>query len=332
MPQSTIPNLSTNLTSTGPITRTLSFLMFLFGWTAMLATVLGFFGEQWWPFDVLADWRMICAVVLALAAVVTGLGYSRVSAVVFLAGAIINAYLIAPLWLESQPEFTAPERLRVVSLDVGFDPEARPAVIDWFNKNESDIVVLANAGGNWAHAIETFDVPYQVLTEDPALSGGTMVLARDGVAATIAEVPEGLGAVDVVITAPLAGREVTIVAFSVERPVSARTTDERIRAFGAVNARVRGLDGPAVIVGNLESSRWAYAFSVIAEGLTNSEDGFGYFATFPGLDMPLFGEYAGIPVDHALYQGPITVTHRRVGPDLGINHRPLLVDLSPADG
>ena len=40
--------------------------------------------------------------------------------------------------------------------------------------------------------------------------------------------------------------------------------------------------------------------------------------------------YVGLPLDHALYRGSITVPSRRVGPDLGPAHRPLLFDVSPA--
>jgi endonuclease/exonuclease/phosphatase (EEP) superfamily protein YafD len=66
--------------------------------------------------------------------------------------------------------------------------------------------------------------------------------------------------------------------------------------------------------------------------LNNSEDGFGYAATWPRIDLPLVGAYAGLPLDHALYRGDLTVPSRRVGPDLGPAHRPLLFDLSPAAG
>jgi hypothetical protein len=63
--------------------------------------------------------------------------------------------------------------------------------------------------------------------------------------------------------------------------------------------------------------------------MTNSEDGFGYAATWPSFDWPFVGSYTGLPVDHAIYLGAITVPYRRIGPDLGPAHRPLLFDISP---
>ena len=306
--------------------------MFLFGWTAVLATALGFLGATWWPLDMLADWRFILTVVLGAAALATGFGYSRVSSMIFLVAAIVNAVLIAPMWLGEQAPLTASDRVRVISLDVGLAPDAREAVIDWVNMSEGDIVLLANSGGTWARAVEQKGVPYRVVNEDPGLTGGTLVLARNGIPVTVEEVPGILSAVDIIITVPLADREITIVAVSVERPVSGSAYEERMDDFAAINSRISRNTNPTVIVGNLEASRWSRAFGVIADGLTNSEDGFGYRGTYLSLVLPLVAEYAGIPVDHALYVGPITVSHRKVGPNVGTDHRPLLIDFSPAGG
>jgi endonuclease/exonuclease/phosphatase (EEP) superfamily protein YafD len=317
--------------STGPIARTVGFLMFLFGWTAVLATVLGFLGRLWWPFDVVADWRFILATVLILAAIVTGLGYSRTSAVVFVVAAIVNLFLIAPMWLGGQPAVSSSDRVRVVAFDIGFAPEVRADVLDWVNMVEGDIVVLANSGGTWSAAIEQAAIPYRIVSDDIALTGGTLVLARNDYPAEIEERATGLGGADVVINVPLGDQQVQIVGVSVERPVSAGETEERLDEYRAINAAVRRSSGPVIIVGNLEASRWSHAFGAIADGLVNSEDGFGYQATYPAVDWPLVGEYAGIPIDHALYTGPITVSNRRVGPPLGPSHRPLVVDISPAD-
>jgi hypothetical protein len=303
--------------------------MFLFGWTAVLATALGFFGTAWWPLDVLADWRMILAAVLVVAAVVTGLGYSRSSAVVFLAAAIVNALLIAPMWLTQQELPTAEERLRVTSLDLASTPVAQKSIIDWAARIESDLIVLANAGPAWTALVERSDLPYRVLN-DPGLTAGTLVLARNGVTASVLEDPSGYGEVDVVIITSLGGQELTIVGLSVTRPVSARSSQERVDRFGDVNAALRGRDGAVVLVGNIETSRWSHAFAVLSREMVNSEDGFGYMATYPSRDLRLIGDFGGIPVDHALYRGPLTVTERRISPNLGLDHRALVIDLAPA--
>jgi len=321
---------ATNI-ATGPVTRTFGFIMFLAGWTAALATVLGLLGATWWPLDVLADWRLLLTVILVAAAVVTGLGYSRVSAAIFVAAAILNVALIAPMYFDEQPHPSSDERIRVVSLDIGKAPDVRPEVLEWVNTVEADIVVLIRAGGTWSSAIDQLNMPYRAVN-DPGLSGGILVLARNGFPVTISEDQVGFEGVDAVITTTIGDQELTILGLSVERPISALAADDRVRRFDTINANVRKMDGPVVILGNLEASRWSHAFNALANGLTNSEDGYGYIATYTLLGWPLIVGYAGIPVDHALYTGPVTVTLRKVGPDLGVDHRPLLVHLSPANG
>ncbi len=322
---------STSSVATSSVTRTFGFIMFLAGWTATLATVLGLLGATWWPLDVLADWRLLFTVILVVAAVVTGLGYSRVSAAIFVAAAILNVVLIAPMYLEEQPHPSSDERIRVVSLDIGKAPDARPEVLEWVNTVEADIVVLVRADGTWSRAIDELNMPYRVVN-DPGLNGGILVLARNGFPVTVSEAQAGFEGVDAVITTTIGDQELTILGLSVERPVSALAADDRVRRFDTISANVRKMDGPVVILGNLEASRWSHAFDTLANGLTNSEDGYGYIATYTVLGWPLIDGYAGIPVDHVLYTGPVTVTLRKVGPDLGVNHRPLLVHLSPANG
>ncbi len=325
----TASNIAT-ASATGAVTRTLGFLLFLFGWTAVLATALGFFGSAWWPLDFVADWRLILLVVLVVAAIGTGLGYSRTSAVIFLGAALVNAVLIAPMWLEQQEPQTTPDRLRVIALDVGSATAADPSILKWVSDSEGDVVLLANAGVAWLGLVEESDRPYRVINE-PGLSDGTLVLARDGVRARAIADPPGLDAADVTVIAELGGQDVTILGLSVERPVSAGATEDRLEVFSSVNAGARRLSGSSVIVGNLETARWSNAFEAISVGMVNSEDGFGYLATYPAWDLPLIADYAGLPVDHLLYRGPITVTHRRVSPDLGVDHRALVVDLAPGD-
>lgn len=322
---------SSTVAPASSVARTTSFLALLLGWTAVLATALAFFGSVWWPLDMLADWRLFFAVVAAVSAVAVGFGTSRLSAMVFLVAAIVNAVLLAPLWLDKQAPRATDERVRVISVDVGYRPDVRSQVLEWVNTAEGDVILLANAGGTWSRVLEEADVPYRVVNSDPGVTGGTLVLARNGIPVDVEDVPGILGAVDVILTVPLGNAEVTILGVSVERPVNATAYQERIDQFAAINGRMRRSTAPIMVIGNLESSRWSHTFDIISADIANSEDGFGYQGTYPSYDLPLLSDWFGVPVDHALYAGAITVSHRRVGPDVGTDHRPLLVDVSLAD-
>jgi endonuclease/exonuclease/phosphatase (EEP) superfamily protein YafD len=171
-------------------------------------------------------------------------------------------------------------------------------------------------------------IPYRLVAAPVAAdaTGRTLVLVRhDATASPLPPVPGS----DVTFRVANGTGTATVIGLSVESPGSTSAADDRIERFTAVNIAALALDGPVVVAGNLEASRWSHAFKLLAEGMTNSENGFGYAATWPSYDWPLVGSYTGLPVDHAIYIGSITVPYRRVGPDLGPAHRPLLFDISP---
>ena len=318
---------STVNTSTGR--KSASVVLFIVGTMASLATVLGFFGATWWGWDRLADWRFPLLLVLAVTSIVYGFGFRRAVSAVFLLAAIVNAILLAPLWLSTQAEPESSDRLRVVSFDTSGSGDHRKDIATWIHRVEADVALLYRTTGDWADTLATVGVPYRIV---PAAVGNealgqSLVLVRGDIAVTpLSPVPGS----DLTLLVGLGDTQIRLFGLAVQNPDSTLEADQRIARFTSINAAVVESTEPVVVAGNLETSRWSHVFDVIADGLDNSEDGFGYTATWPGADPPLIGDYMGLPLDHALYRGDVTVPSRRVGPDLGPAHRPLLFDISPA--
>jgi endonuclease/exonuclease/phosphatase (EEP) superfamily protein YafD len=82
---------------------------------------------------------------------------------------------------------------------------------------------------------------------------------------------------------------------------------------------------PALVVGDLNATRWSHAFGRLTSigGLSNSEDGFGFQPTFPATASILLR----VPIDHLLHSDEWVVVDRRLGPAMGSDHFPLVVDL-----
>jgi endonuclease/exonuclease/phosphatase (EEP) superfamily protein YafD len=308
-----------------------SAVLFFVGTTASLATVLGFFGANWWGWDRLADWRFPLMVVLFATSIVYGLVFRRAISAVFLLAAIINAVLLAPLWLSTQAAAASNDRVRVVSFDTSGSDDRRNDIATWIDSVEADVALLYRTTGDWADTLVTAGVPYRIV---PAALGSealgqAIVLVRRGIAVTPLDPVPGS---DLTLLVDVGGTPTKLVGLAVQNPGSTFESDQRVARFTSINTTVAESTEPVVVAGNLETSRWSHAFDVITNGLNNSEDGFGYAATWPRTDPPLIGTYMGLPLDHALYRGNITVPVRRVGPDLGPAHRPLLFDISPAAG
>ncbi len=314
---------------TGTGRKLFSALVFIFGTAATLGTVLGFFGATWWGFDRLADLRLPFLVILVATAVVYGFVFRRALSALFLLAAVANAVLLAPMWLSAQPAVASSDSIRVVSLDTGGSSENRRAIIDWINQEEADVALLHRTSGDWATTLDDSDAPYRIVTTPVAseATGQPLILVRHN--ATVSPLPPAPGS-DLTVRVVNETSTLTVIGLSVRSPTSASVADDRIERFTALNSAVLAMEGPIVITGNLEASRWSHAFKLLAEGLTNSEDGFGYAATWPPYDWPIVGSYTGLPLDHAIYAGAITVPYRRVGPSLGPTHRPLLFDVSPS--
>ena len=320
-------NRSSIETSTGR--KLSSALVFLFGIAATLGTAAGFFGSTWWGFDRLADWRFPLLIILVATAVIYGFVFRRALSALFLLAAAVNAVLLAPMWLSTQPAVASNDSLRVVSLDTGSSSENRREIIEWIDQEEADVALLHRASGDWAATLLDSGVPYRIVTTlvSSEATGQPVILVRHNASASpLPPVPGSDFTVGVVNETGA----VTIAGLSVRNPGSSSAAEDRIERFGTLNAAVLTMDGPIVVTGNLETSRWSHAFGLLADGMTNSEDGFGYAATWPPYDWPIVGSYAGLPIDHALYVGDITVPYRRIGPALGPSHRPLIFDVSPS--
>ncbi|MCL1693177.1 MAG: hypothetical protein M3096_05800 [Actinomycetia bacterium] len=314
---------------TGTGRKLFSALVFIFGSAATLGTVLGFFGATWWGLDRLADLRFPFLVILVATAVTYGFVFRRALSALFLLAAVVNAVLLAPLWLSTQDAVASNDSIRVVSLDTGESTENRRAIIDWINQEEADVVLLHRTSGDWAATLDDSDAPYRIAATPiaPEATGTPIVLVRHN--ATVSPLPAAPGS-DFTVRVVNETGTVTLIGLSVRAPTSASAGDDRIERFTAVNEAAVTMQGPVVIVGNLEATRWSHAFKLLAEGMTNSEDGFGYTATWPPYDWPIISNYTGLPIDHAVYVGAITVPYRRVGPSLGPSHRPLMFDISPS--
>lgn len=90
---------------------------------------------------------------------------------------------------------------------------------------------------------------------------------------------------------------------------------------------VAGLPGPVIVAGDLNSSMWSDHYQLLEKkaGLRNARAGFGVLPTWPaGLGS------MGIPIDHCLVSQDIAVVELRVGPNVGSDHLPMIVELDLA--
>jgi endonuclease/exonuclease/phosphatase (EEP) superfamily protein YafD len=99
----------------------------------------------------------------------------------------------------------------------------------------------------------------------------------------------------------------------------AEAGQQHVRQF--VNMR-EGSKGRFLLMGDFNATPWSAVFRrLLRAGFRRA--GAGLSPTWPSILGPF-----GIPIDHVLMHGPIEARSVEVGPDVGSDHRPLLVTLA----
>lgn len=289
------------------------------------ASVGAFFGRYWWVLDLAANFRAHMTVVLAIAAVVLALGrWPRTALTIALAGAL-NAATVLPLFVGpvSRP---ADFDLRVMSFNLLSDNDHFDEVIGFIAAERPDVVVLHEASRPWEEALAASQLDYEITRgRNEGLIFGSLVLAPPG-----SEV-ESFGfqvsdarAIEVVLPSGVA-----VLGIHPLAPFPNDQTERRQYQFEFAGLWAASRSGPVIIVGDFNASPWSHSFRRlrIETGLRNSQAGYGLELSYPAGANPLLQ----LSIDHLLHSPDLAVVDRRLGPALGSDHFPLIVDLSLPD-
>jgi endonuclease/exonuclease/phosphatase (EEP) superfamily protein YafD len=180
--------------------------------------------------------------------------------------------------------------------------------------------------------MESSGLDYRVIRgRSDNLIFGTLVLARQTVDASSFGFAEGDGRAIALAYQPEGWPEqVKILSSHPVAPTSAERASLRDAQLGFAADWAAQQDGAYMVVGDLNASPWSSPFRGLVSdgGLRNSQLGFGLQPSFSANTIfPL-----RVPIDHLLHSQDLRVTDRRLGPPMGSDHFPLLVDLQYAPG
>ena len=296
-----------------------------------LASIAAFFGKYVWWLDVLANFRVQYLVVLfALGGVLAFSRHRRWAiGILFVAG--INLAVIAPLYLGSPGESSvdAPS-IRVMSFNLLSVNDRYGEVVEYIRETDPDVVFLYEASLPWESAMESSDLGYEVTkSRSEDLIFGTLVMTRNSAGV----LTYGFSETDpraVEITTTVAGWDtpVSILSSHPLAPTDAERASLRDAQLGFAAEWASNQSGPYMVVGDLNATPWSWPFRnlLVQGGLRNSQIGFGVQPTFAATSNPLFR----VPIDHLLHSDALVVRQRRLGPPLGSDHFPIIVDLELA--
>ncbi len=295
-----------------------------------LATFLG----RWvWWLDVLVNFRAQYVVVLAFLGLVIMMSRWRKVGYTVLGVAVVNLIAVLPLFVGSPAEarLDSPS-LRIMSFNLLSTNESYSDVVDYIQTVGPDVVLLHEASRPWEVAMESAAVDYQMIrARSDRLIFGTLALVRGD---AVEAVSFGFAANSpraVEVTFVPAGWDTTVSILGVHplAPTDEERADYRDAQLAFAGQWASGQSGPIVIAGDFNATPWSYPFRrlMASADLVNSQVGFGLQPSFSTRSNILLR----VPIDHLVHSPHFEVTDRRLGPDLGSDHFPLLVDLQLAD-
>ena len=292
-------------------------------------SVAAFFGRWVWWLDVLANFRVQYLVALLAGGVLLMVFKWRRSGLAVLTVAAINLVVVLPLFVGSPGDADpATPSVRVMSFNLLSTNENYPDVVEYIQVNQPDLVFLHEASRPWEVAMESAPLDYEVIRprSDDLIFGTLVLVASDEVeavsfgfaaaqprAVSVTYVPEGWPEpIKVLSTHPLA-------------PTEEDRAKLRDAQLGFATGWAADQQGAFAVVGDFNATPWSWPFRrMVAEApLRNSQIGFGLQASFSAVSNTLLR----VPIDHLLHSGRLVVADRRLGPAMGSDHFPLLVDL-----
>ncbi len=291
-----------------------------------VATLAGILGKLAWLFELTSHFPLHLAVASGLFACIWALKGRRGWTI--LCGAVtgINALLVVSLlWPVRQTAPASGQRLRLVSVNVQTANTRTDLVLEFLREVDPDVVLLMEVDSTWLEALASLSTRYPHTIAEPRSDNfGIALLSR---VATTNSAVLYLGEAEVPsisTTLLINGRTVTLLGTHPLPPASAehaRLRNDQLRELGAA---ARASSSPTVVLGDLNATPWSPHFRELlrASGLRNSSQGRGLNGSWPAA-LPV----GRIPLDHCLVSPSLHVAGRHLGPQVGSDHLPVVIDL-----
>ncbi|MBX3498694.1 MAG: endonuclease/exonuclease/phosphatase family protein [Alphaproteobacteria bacterium] len=209
-------------------------------------------------------------------------------------------------------------RLQVVTINLLWSNGQHQRLRDWLRSEAPDIVVTQETTPRWAAMLAGLDglFPHRRL---PGPADDLAVLSRHpfDMAAEV-----GIRAHGTLAKARLSvgRRRIDLMALHASVPASPAWRIARDEMFEDIAGFARRTRYPLIVAGDFNATPWNRSMRrLVRESPLRHAPGF-WRPTWTAY-VPL---WMGIPLDHVLAAGECRVVARRIGPDIGSDHRPVL--------
>lgn len=286
---------------------------------AGLCLALGLLAESSWLCDLLTHFRwQYAALLLLCGGILFFLRRWRSGlAATALAGAVFASLYQPALATSAQPT------LKILSFNVLKTNERRDEICSLIERENADVVVLSETNAKWAGQITRLRQIYpHILSSSPKRINDVVVLSRHPFQTT--DVTGFKKHRYVEVTVSVDGASYHITAAHTAAPTSETNSLGRNKQLLAIGDAIAG-QPRAILCGDLNTSPFSpwYARMLKISGLADTSRGAGFSPTWMRAFPPI-----AVPIDHILLSQDLALVSRRVGPSLGSDHSPVIVELA----
>jgi endonuclease/exonuclease/phosphatase (EEP) superfamily protein YafD len=301
----------------------------------LLLTFASFFARYWWRAEQFCHFRLQYGWLLVIAAAVLMTARQQRFALVAIVGALVNFAFVLPIYWITQPGDIVKKPWRLISYNLLSSNNRYDDVLAMLRKEDADVVLLYEVSPAWARQCEKLSAKYPHQHLLPQSNNfGIALLSRTPWKSVEAIEWGPAGAPSIVAKFDTLGPDLTLIGTHPLPPGSraiAKLRNAQLRAIGEYcqqqnEAAARaGVRNRLIVAGDLNITSYSpYFHDLLREAnLRDSRQGFGVQASWSPRIPLLFS----IPIDHCLVSPPLEVLSRRVGPRLGSDHRPVIIDI-----
>ena len=216
--------------------------------------------------------------------------------------------------------------VRLLLANVLMSNSAYQRVLELVEAEDADVLIFQEVNERWQRALAPIGDSYPHIVNRPREDAyGTLVYSRLPIeqvgVLTLGEAGRSTVCLGVIVD----GAPLSIVCTHPKQPLWTTSFAYRNDQLDRVAEVAASQPHPLILAGDLNMSMWSPWFQRLCErtGLRSVRRGVGVMGSWPAA-LPRF---LRLPIDHFLVSGDVTVSRCALGPPIGSDHLPLIVDL-----
>jgi len=288
--------------------------------------VVGFLATSWWVFESYSGFRIQFAWAIGMGMVLAFRQKRRSAVGVLLLAFIANGVYLLPYVVPAVPASRTAVSLKLSTINVHTANQRYDLVRAAIALHEPDIALFTEVNDVWLDELKPLANLYPYSVSRPRADNFGVVL--------FSKIPpqkldiidflaQDLPSVEMVFT--IGSRTLTLIGTHPLPPRTHEYSGWRNAQLELMGRHMAAIKGSKILMGDMNTVPWSPYFEklLLDAGLKDSGQGWGVSPTWPAHAWWLLG----IPIDHILVSPDLGVVARTIGPWVGSDHYPVVVEL-----